>query len=302
MGNKKNKGRVLNGLLLFDKPAGESSNRVLQKVKHLFSAAKAGHTGTLDPLATGLLVICFGRTTKIADYLLAVDKQYRVVLKLGVTTDSADADGEILEQRDASGVTKAQILKHAASLSGDIEQTPPMYSALKHQGSRLYELARKGIEVERAPRKVKIHSFDLIEQQQELVTMQVHCSKGTYIRTLVEDLGKLLACGAHVVELRRTSLGPFTDPRMYSIGELEQLAEKGLSELDQALLPTDHALQGWPAVYVDENQMVDMRNGHALVLPNLPTQGLVRIYDADQQFYGIGKIREDGKMAPKPLA
>jgi tRNA pseudouridine55 synthase len=298
---RRNKGRALNGLLLFDKPAGESSNRVLQKVKHIFNAAKAGHTGTLDPLATGLLVICFGRTTKIADYLLAVDKQYRVVLKLGETTDSADADGKILEQRDSSSVTEAQILQHAASLTGSIEQIPPMYSALKHQGSRLYELARKGIEVDRAPRKVEIHSFDLIKFQENMVTMQVHCSKGTYIRTLVEDLGELLSCGAHVVELRRTSLGPFTDPKMHNISELKQLGENGLSELDQALLPTDQALQGWPAVSVEENQMIDMRNGHALELPYLPAEGLVRIYDADQQFYGIGKIREDGKMAPKPL-
>ncbi len=301
MGNNKNKGRALNGLLLFDKPAGESSNRVLQKVKRIFNAAKAGHTGTLDPLATGLLVICFGRTTKISDYLLAVDKQYRVVLKLGVTTDSADADGEILEQRDASKVTKEQILQQAASLTGSIEQIPPMYSALKHQGSRLYKLARKGIEVERAPRKVEIHSFELIEQQQDLVTMQVHCSKGTYIRTLVEDLGKLLSCGAHVAELRRTSLGPFTDPRMYNFSELEQFAEQGFSALDQSLLPADHALQGWPAILIDENQMVDIRNGHAMHLANLPDEGLVRIYDMDQQFYGIGTIREDGRMAPKPL-
>lgn len=301
MATKRNKGRALNGLLLFDKPAGESSNRVLQKVKRIFNAAKAGHTGTLDPLATGLLVICFGRSTKIADYLLAIDKQYRVVLKLGITTDSADADGEVLEQRDATSVTEAQILQHAASLTGSIEQIPPMYSALKHQGSRLYELARKGVEVERQPRKVEIHRFDLINIQQDIVTMQVHCSKGTYIRTLVEDLGKLLSCGAHVVELRRTTLGPFTDPKMYSLDKLEQLAEQGLSELDQILLPTDHALQGWPAVSVEESLMVDMKNGHALQLPDLPAQGVVRIYDANQQFYGIGKIREDGKMAPKPL-
>ncbi|QMU61222.1 MAG: tRNA pseudouridine(55) synthase TruB [Gammaproteobacteria bacterium] len=301
MSRRKNKGRALNGLLLFDKPAGESSNLVLQKVKRIFNAAKAGHTGTLDPLATGLLVICFGRTTKISDYLLAVDKQYRVVLKLGVTTDSADADGVILEQRDASKVTKNQILQHAASLTGSIEQIPPMYSALKYQGSRLYELARKGIEVERAPRKVEIHNFELIEQQQDLVTMQVHCSKGTYIRTLVEDLGKLLLCGAHVVELRRTSLGPFTDPKMYCLEELEQFSERGFPDLDQTLLPTDHALQDWPAISIGEDQMVDIRNGHAMRLANLPAQGLVRIYEANQQFYGIGTIREDGRMAPKPL-
>ena len=302
MARRKNKGRVLNGLLLFDKPTGESSNRSLQKVKRIFDAAKAGHTGTLDPLATGLLVICFGRSTKISEYLLSVDKQYRVVLKLGVTTDSADADGEILEQRDASNITEDQILQHAASLTGRIEQIPPMYSALKHQGSRLYELARKGIEVERAPRKVEIYNFELINFDQDLVTMQVHCSKGTYIRTLVEDLGKLLSCGAHLVELRRTSLGPFTDPKMYSLSELELLAEQDVSALDQTLLPTEHALLGWPAVSVADEQMTDMKNGHALQLPNLPVEGLVRIYDADQQFYGIGKIREDGKMAPKPLA
>lgn len=301
MTRRKNKGRVLNGLMLFDKPAGESSNRVLQKVKRIFDAAKAGHTGTLDPLATGLLVICFGRSTKISDYLLAVDKQYRVVLKLGVTTDSADADGEVLEYQDASKVTKEQILQHAADLTGSIEQIPPMYSALKHQGSRLYELARKGIEVERAPRKVEIHSFELIEKHDDLVTMQVHCSKGTYIRTLVEDLGKLLSCGAHVVELRRTSLGPFTDPKMYDLEQLEQLADQGFSVLDQTLLPTDQALLGWPAVTVVDDQMTDMRNGHALQVPNLPANGMVRIYDSNQRFYGIGEVREDGKMAPKPL-
>lgn len=301
MARRKHKGRALNGLLLFDKPACESSNRVLQKVKRIFDAAKAGHTGTLDPLATGLLVICFGRSTKISDFLLKVDKQYRVVLKLGVTTDSADADGVILEQRDTSNITKDQILQHAASLTGSIDQIPPMYSALKHQGSRLYKLARKGIAVERAPRKVEIHSFEFIGKHDDLVTMQVHCSKGTYIRTLVEDLGELLSCGAHVVELRRTSLGPFADPKMYDLKQLEQLADQGFSLLDQTLLPTDQALLGWPAITVVDELMADMRNGRALQLPNLPANGMVRIYDSNQQFYGIGEVRENGKMAPKPL-
>ena len=298
---KKNKGRALNGLLLFDKPKGESSNRSLQRVIRIFNAVKAGHTGTLDPLATGLLVICFGRATKISDYLLAVDKQYQVTLKLGVTTDSGDADGEILGQRDASTITKDQILQSAAKLTGCIEQIPPMYSALKHQGSRLYKLARKGIEVERAPRKVEIHSFEFIKQRHDLVTMQVHCSKGTYVRTLVEDLGNLLLCGAHVVELRRTSLGPFADPRMHSFEELEQLAEQGWSKLDQIIMPTDQALLCWPAVSIAENLMADLRHGHTLQIPNLPTGSMVRIYDADQQFYGIGKVLHDGRMVPKPL-
>lgn len=301
MGSKKNKGRVINGLLLFDKPTGESSNRSLQKVKRIFNAAKAGHTGTLDPLATGLLVMCFGRATKISDYLLTVDKQYQVVLKLGVMTDSGDSDGDIIEQRDASMITQTQILQNAAKLTGSIEQIPPMYSALKYQGSRLYELARKGIEVERKPRKVNIHSLELIEHKDDLVTMHVHCSKGTYIRTLVEDLGHLLLCGAHVVGLRRISVGPFIDQKMYNYSEIEQLAKQGFSRLDEVLLPTDQALLGWPSVTVADEQMADMRNGHALTVPNLPTEGAVRIYDSNHMFYGIGKVREDGRLAPKPL-
>ncbi len=301
MGGKKNKGRALNGLLLFDKPTGESSNRSLQTVKRIFSAAKAGHTGTLDPLATGLLVICFGRSTKISDYLLAVDKQYQVVLKLGVMTDSGDSEGKVIQQRDVAKITEESIIHYAATLTGEIEQVPPMYSALKHQGSRLYELAREGIEVERPPRKVKIHSFEFIKKQQELVTMHVHCSKGTYVRTLVEDLGNLLECGAHVVGLRRVSVGSFINQKMYNLDELEQLANKGFSYLDEVLLATDQALLDWPAVTIADHQMKDMRNGHALALANLPVEGVVRIYDSNQEFYGIGKVREDGRMTPKPL-
>ena len=301
MSKRRNKGRPLNGLLLFDKPVGESSNRSLQKVKRIFNSAKAGHTGTLDPLATGLLLICFGRATKISNYLLTVDKEYHVVLKLGVTTDSGDADGEILEQCDAANIARQQILQSATQLTGCIEQVPPMYSALKHQGSRLYELARKGIEVERSPRRVEIHRFEFIQQQQELVTMHVHCSKGTYIRTLVEDLGKLLGCGAHVVALRRTSLGPFVKPKMYSFEELEQLAEQGIAELDKVIMPTDRALMSWPALTIEDKLMADIRNGHAMQVADQPESGMVRIYDADQQFYGIGTIREDGRMAPKRL-
>jgi len=301
MGKEKNKGRALNGLLLLDKPAGESSNRSLQKVKRIFNAAKAGHTGTLDPLATGLLVICFGRATKISDYLLAADKQYRVVLKLGETTDSGDADGKIIKQRDVSSITEKQILQNAAQLTGSIEQIPPMYSALKYQGSRLYELARKGIEVERKPRKIEIYAFEFIEQRHDLVTMHVHCSKGTYVRKLVEDLGELLQCGAHVIELRRTSLGPFTDPKMHTVGELELLAEKGLSNLDEILLSTDHAFLAWPAVTISEDKMIDIRNGHAMQIANLHAGGMVRIYDAEQLFYGIGTVLKDGRVAPKPL-
>ncbi len=301
MSRRRNKGRPLSGLLLLDKPTGESSNRSLQKVKRIFNAAKAGHTGTLDPLATGLLVICFGRATKISDYLLVADKKYEEVLKLGVTTDSGDADGEIIEQRSTADITKEQILQGIKKLTGCIKQIPPMYSALKHQGSRLYELARKGIEVEREPREVEIHSYDFVEQRQDLVTLRVHCSKGTYVRTLVEDLGKFLGCGAHVVQLRRTSLGPFVDMRMYTIEELEQRAGQSLSNLDEVLLPTDQALMAWPAISIEDELMTDIRNGHAIQVPGQPMSGMVRIYDAEQQFYGIGSIRDDGLLAPKCL-
>lgn len=301
MSRRNKKGRSLNGLLLFDKPAGESSNRSLQKIKRLYNANKAGHTGTLDPLATGLLVICFGRATKVSNYLLAIDKQYEVVLKLGVSTDSGDADGEILEQRDASMVTEEQILQSATQLTGSIEQIPPMYSALKHQGTRLYELARKGIEVEREPRNVHIYKFEYIEQHQDLLTMRVHCSKGTYVRTLVEDLGKLLGCGAHVVELRRISLGPFVEAQMHAYDELVKRAEQGYPELDKILLPTDDALLAWPAVFIADKDMLDVRNGKAIAVDNLPVEDMVRVYDENQQFYGIGSVRGGGQLLVKCL-
>jgi len=298
---RKRKSRALNGLLLLDKPQGESSNKSLQKVKRIFNAAKAGHTGTLDPLATGLLLICFGRTTKISNYFLASDKQYDVVLKLGVTTDTGDADGNVLLQREADHITRPQIIAAAKQLTGNIEQIPPMYSALKYQGSRLYELARKGIEVERQARAVDVHDFEFINQEQDEVSMHVHCSKGTYVRTLVEDLGELLACGAHVVQLRRTSLGPFENPAMHTFEALEQLAENDFAQIDQLLIPTDQALADWPAISVAQELMKDIQNGHAMKVPGQPDTGNVRIYDMNQQFYGIGTIRDDGKMVPKPL-
>lgn len=301
MARRKNNGRPLNGLLLFDKATGESSNRVLQQVKRLYNAAKAGHTGTLDPLATGLLVVCFGRATKISDYLLTADKQYQVTLKLGVTTTSGDSDGEIVKQKDASSIQVEQIMQAAKQLTGDIKQVPPMYSALKHEGKRLYELARKGEQVERAPRKVHIHQYSFIDQQQDLVRMHVHCSKGTYVRTLVEDLGELLACGAHVVELRRTSLGPFVDPAMHTMPKLEQIFEQGISTLDALLLPIESALQGWPIIRVSSQQMSDIQHGRPFQFPEMAEGGCARIYDADDQFYGMASFNQHGKIVVKCL-
>ena len=301
MSRRRSKGRDLNGLLLLDKSSGESSNRALQKVKALFNANKAGHTGTLDPLATGLLIICFGRATKISDFLLNADKQYRVTFKLGIKTSSGDIDGEVLEQCDTSSITQEQIEQAAAKLTGDIEQTPPMISALKYQGKRLYELARKGIVVDRNPRNVTIHNFELIDQQHDHVTMHVTCSKGTYVRTLVEDLGEILACGAHVTALRRTALGPFIAPVMYKIDEIEQLAKKGGCSLDKVLLPTEEAIKEYPAVSIDEAMMLDIEHGRPIQIVELSMHEKVRIYDEEMQFYGVASLNEQGKTAVKRL-
>ena len=301
MSNRKRKGRVLNGLLLLDKPTGISSNAALQKVKRLFTAAKAGHTGTLDPLATGLLIICFGRATKISNYLLAADKNYEVLLELGVTTNTGDADGEVLERKGTSHVTDQEIHQNIHELTGSIEQVPPMFSALKYQGSRLYELARKGIEVERPSRQVKIHRFELLHREANILRLRVHCSKGTYIRTLVEDLGERLKCGAHVIELRRTSVGPFVNPKLVTISELEDQAQIDPTLLDAVLMPIDSALQDYPMLSIEQALMEKIRHGQAVSVPKSPTNGLVRLYDAKNQFYGLGAVLEDGRIAPKCL-
>ncbi len=301
MSRRRHKGRTLNGLLLLDKPPSITSNLALQKAKRIFNADKAGHTGSLDPLATGLLVICFGRATKISDFLLTSDKHYSVLLKLGVATDTGDADGYVTSEQDASWVADAQVHHAIKSLTGSMEQTPPMYSALKYQGTRLYQLARRGIEVERPSRVVKVHKLVLIKREADLLCLDVHCSKGTYIRTLVEDLGKCLGCGAHVVELRRTGVGPFVDPELYTLMKLEEIAVAGFSLLDRALLPIDDALQSWPALSFDETMMKEVRNGHPVWVPQSPAQGIVRIYDVNDRFYGVGTVLDDGRIAPKCL-
>lgn len=298
---RRRKGRAVNGLLLFDKPAGITSNRALQKAKKLFDAAKAGHTGSLDPLATGMLIICFGRATKISDYLLNADKQYEVTLLLGVTTDTGDADGNVLETKDASSIKDEAINMCKENLTGAIQQTPPMYSAIKHQGTRLHKLARQGIEVERQSRTIHIHKFDLISRHGDCLHMHVHCSKGTYVRSLVEDLGKCLGCGAHVVELRRTSVGDFVNSKMITLSELQHYAEQQPSLLDNLLLPTDKALQNFPSVNVTDEDMQEVQNGHPIWVEKVPTNGLIRIYDKEDNFYGVGKVLEDGRIAPKCL-
>ncbi len=296
------KGRVLNGLLLLDKPAGITSNLALRKVKKLFNAAKAGHTGSLDPLATGMLIICFGKATKISNYLLNADKQYEVTLQLGVTTDTGDADGNVLKTKDASLVTDEAIIQSKEQLTGVIDQIPPMFSAIKHHGTRLHKLARQGIEVERRSRTVHIYKFDLITRQGDCLAMHVHCSKGTYVRSLVEDLGKKLGCGAHVINLRRTSIGPFVDSKLPTLSELQHYAEQQPSLLDNLLISTDSALQDYPAVSVAEKTMQKVQNGLPIWVEGAPSNGLVRIYDEQDNFYGVGNVLEDGRIAPKCLS
>ena len=229
MARRRRKGRAINGVLLLDKPAGITSNKALQEVKHLFRAAKAGHTGSLDPLATGMLPICLGEATKISAFLLDADKRYRVSCRLGTTTTTADADGEILQIRDCSHITLKQIEKRVPDFSGTISQIPPMYSAVKHEGQRLYALAREGIEVERKPRTVQIYELLLHSLNDGVLDLEVACSKGTYIRTLVEDLGEALGCGAHVVQLHRRSVGPL-DGDMLTIDELRAVADSADAE------------------------------------------------------------------------
>lgn len=302
MGRRRQRGRHVQGILLFDKPLGESSNKALQKVKNIYYASKAGHTGSLDPLATGLLPICFGGATKVSAFLLDADKCYWVRIKLGETTSTGDSEGELLEQRSIESVTAEQVAASIERFHGEIEQVPPMYSALKHKGERLYKLAREGVEVEREPRRVTIHEIRLLNCELPELELEVHCSKGTYIRTLAEDIGAALGCGAHVVGLRRTRVGPFSGERMVDLETLRALAEQGDREaLDALLLPVDAALVGWPEVHLNSDSTFYLCQGQPVIVPKAPSEGRVRIYDDKDNFIGVGEILDDGRVAPKRM-
>jgi len=244
---RKNRGRAVNGVLLFDKPSGGSSNQMLQKVKRLYGAAKAGHTGSLDPLATGMLPICFGEATKISAFLLDADKRYQLRCQLGVKTSTGDAEGDVTCRWDASPVQAADVEAVLPAFIGEIEQIPPMYSALKHNGERLYKLARQGIEVERKPRRITIYEIQFLGLCDEILELDVTCSKGTYVRTLVEDIAARLNTGAHIVSLRRLRVGPYSGD-MVTLEHLEQLAQQGTEALDQCLLPIDSGVADWPDI------------------------------------------------------
>lgn len=294
--------RPLHGIVLLDKARGVSSNYALQQVRRLFQAEKAGHTGSLDPLATGLLPVCFGKATRVSGLLLDADKSYSVCARLGLRTDTADADGEVIEERPVPKLDLAQVEAVVGRFVGEVEQIPPMYSALKHQGQRLYALARQGIEVERAPRRVSFHWITVDRLEGSELCLSLRCSKGAYVRTLIEDIGEALGCGAHVTTLRRTGLGPFMDhPRMYTFEALQKLAEEGQEALDRVILPTDSALIGYPAIRLDADSTFHIRHGHPVFVAHAPTEGWFRIYGADGLFLGLGEVLDDGRVAPRRL-
>ena len=293
--------RRVNGILLLDKPVGLTSNAALQVVKKMYAARKAGHTGSLDPLATGLLPLCFGEATKVSGFLLDADKHYQVTCKFGEQTSTGDAEGELISERPLDGLNEQQLLKVMQGFVGDIEQIPPMYSALKHKGERLYKLARQGVEVEREPREVTIFDLQLQRFDSPLAELRIHCSKGTYVRTLVEDIGELLGCGAHVVGLRRDGVGPFDGANMIDMQGLEAVASEGHYALDQLLLPMESGLTQWPDVRLTGDAAFYLRQGQPVLVPKAPTTGWVRLYEGESRFLGMGEILEDGRVAPRRL-
>lgn len=291
MSRSRKKFRKVSGILLLDKPLHVSSNGILQKVRFLYQAEKAGHTGALDPLASGMLPICFGEATKVSAYLLDSNKRYLTTATLGMTSETGDSEGGFSEPRAIPDLDVQAIEQVLAQFRGDIKQIPPMYSALKRDGKKLYELAREGIEVEREARPVKILSLEQTVYNKPELTLDVKCSKGTYIRTLVEDIGEAIGCGAYVSMLRRTAVDPFEHLPTYTLEELEQTFEQGgLDALDELLAPIDSALPYLPKLTLDETQVKRIQQGQRFQV-ELEQAELVRLYNESQQFIGLGQVQ-----------
>lgn len=298
---RRRKGRNVNGIVVLDKEQGLSSNAALQQVKRLYEANKAGHTGSLDPLATGVLPLCLGEATKVSQFLLDSDKKYRARIKLGERTDSGDSAGVVIHRSDSVTVARKQVEKALQQFRGTISQVPPMYSALKVAGVPLYKLARKGTVIERESRQVTVYSIELTGFDDTEIELEIACSKGTYIRTIADDLGEILGCGAHIVALRRTQAGVFTEQDCVSRQFLESEKElAGLDRIDQQLIPMDEAIGDLPVVVLPSVTASCIRNGQAVLVRHLPKEGLVRLYD-EGQFIGIGCIDDDGMVAPRRL-
>ena len=302
MSKPRKRGRDIHGVFLLDKPQGMSSNDIMQKVKRIFQANKAGHTGALDPLATGMLPICLGEATKFSQFLLDADKRYLVTAKLGERTDTSDAEGQIVETRDVK-VKTSEILTALEQFRGDILQVPTMFSALKHNGKPLYEYARQGITVEREARPITIFELNFIEYNPPYLTLEVHCSKGTYIRTLVDDLGEALGCGAHVTMLRRTAVADYPTEKMLDWNALQALAEaQDLALLDALLLPMDTAVAKLPALTLNESQTQGIGFGQRVKFDNPNRlQGQVRLFSHENRFLGVAVIDENNVIRPQRL-
>jgi tRNA pseudouridine55 synthase len=300
MGRRNRKGRDITGIIVVDKPTGRSSNHVLQQVKRLFDAKKAGHTGSLDPLATGLLPICLGEATKVSSYLLDADKRYQVTCQLGVLTDSGDSDGNVIETNAVTEFTQQQLATIVKKFLGKQQQVPPMYSALKYNGQPLYKLARQGIEVERKSRQITIYDIQILAFTIDTFTLDVTCSKGTYIRTLVEDISHALGCGGHVMMLRRIEVAGYKEAQSISIEQLDNLAQQeGIVALDKCLLPTEDALPDWPAIDVSDEMVTALRYGQSVQVEHAFECANVRLFDQAKQFLGLGEMSETGLVAPK---
>lgn len=299
--------RPIDGILLFDKPAGITSNQALQWIKHRYQAEKAGHTGSLDPLATGLLPICLGEATKFSHYLLEADKVYATRLRLGQQTTTADADGEVVREREVPALTQADFEQVLTRFRGDIMQVPSMYSALKFEGKPLYEYARAGIEIERPARPVAIFRLEITAFAPPFVDLEVSCSKGTYIRNLVEDIGEAIGCGAHVTVLRRLAAGLFSLDQAYSQDQVQAAANTaGFDSLDAMLLPAWAGLSNWPCVELSHTSAYYLRHGNPVQAGSLPQNHQVLIFEQGETaekriFLGVGEADDDGLLAPRRL-
>ncbi len=301
-GDKRGRGRAVNAILLLDKPAGMSSNAALQQVKRLFRARKAGHTGNLDPLATGMLPVCMGDATKVSAFLLDAEKRYRVTCRLGARTSTGDAEGDTVETGPVGEAVLARLEEVLERFHGEIRQVPPMFSAVKYRGERLYRLARQGIEVERKPRPVRIHELSVLQRGPAGFVLDLRCSKGTYVRTLVEDIAREMGSCGHVSALRRLAVGPYGKQPMHTLEELQAMAAEGVAALDALCLPIDSALCQWPAVDLTPDTAFYLRQGQAVLVPRLPLRGWVRLYESDRRcFIGMGEVIEDGRVAPRRL-
>jgi tRNA pseudouridine55 synthase len=294
--SRRRKGNDIHGILLLDKPAGFSSNQAVQKMRWLFQARKAGHTGSLDPFATGMLPICFGEASKTAGFMLDATKSYQAVARMGQKTATGDIEGEIVEQSPVPELTPEILESVFSRFRGPIEQVPPMYSALKHQGERLYKLAREGKEIERKARSVVIHLLELVSWQPPLLEFRVTCSKGTYIRTLAEDIAKALGSCAHLASLRRAQVGLFEERDMVSLETVQLAAEEG-RHLD-LLLPVDSGLADWPEVVLDDEGETKFKHGNPAPVADI-TGGAVRVYGPQNRLLGLGEARSDRMVYPK---